>query len=66
MSAQKVVLITASSAGLGAQIARVFAADFRVVSQLAHGLDTDTNLVSGSSSTVKYRHDGVFPNAGSR
>jgi NAD(P)-dependent dehydrogenase (short-subunit alcohol dehydrogenase family) len=31
MTATKVALITASSAGLGAQIARVFAADFRVV-----------------------------------
>jgi len=31
MSVQKVALITASSAGLGAQIARVFAPDFRVV-----------------------------------
>ncbi|KAF2477869.1 oxidoreductase ucpA [Lindgomyces ingoldianus] len=31
MPAQKVALITASSAGLGAQIARVFAPDFRVV-----------------------------------
>lgn len=32
MAATKVALITASSAGLGAQIARVFAPDFRVVS----------------------------------
>lgn len=32
MSVQKVALITASSAGLGAQIARAFAPDFRVVS----------------------------------
>jgi hypothetical protein len=31
MSVQKVALITAGSAGLGAQIARVFAPDFRVV-----------------------------------
>lgn len=31
MAATKVALITASSAGLGAQIARVFAPDFRVV-----------------------------------
>jgi NAD(P)-dependent dehydrogenase (short-subunit alcohol dehydrogenase family) len=31
MAAVKVALITASSAGLGAQIARVFAPDFRVV-----------------------------------
>ncbi|KAF2661826.1 oxidoreductase ucpA [Lophiostoma macrostomum CBS 122681] len=31
MSVQKVALITASSAGLGAQIARVFAPDFRIV-----------------------------------
>ncbi len=31
MAAQKVALITAGSAGLGAQIARVFAPDFRVV-----------------------------------
>ena len=30
MAATKVALITASSAGLGAQIARVFAPDFRV------------------------------------
>jgi NAD(P)-dependent dehydrogenase (short-subunit alcohol dehydrogenase family) len=34
MAATKVALITASSAGLGAQIARVFAPDFRVVSYL--------------------------------
>ena len=34
MAATKVALITASSAGLGAQIARVFAPDFRVVSTL--------------------------------
>ena len=33
MAATKVALITASSAGLGAQIARVFAPDFRVVSR---------------------------------
>ena len=32
MATTKVALITASSAGLGAQIARVFAPDFRVVS----------------------------------
>jgi hypothetical protein len=32
MPVQKVALITASSAGLGAQIARAFAPDFRVVS----------------------------------
>jgi hypothetical protein len=32
MSVQKVALITASSAGLGAQVARVLAPDFRVVS----------------------------------
>lgn len=32
MAATKVALITASSAGLGAQIARAFAPDFRVVS----------------------------------
>jgi NAD(P)-dependent dehydrogenase (short-subunit alcohol dehydrogenase family) len=31
MATTKVALITASSAGLGAQIARVFAPDFRVV-----------------------------------
>lgn len=31
MAAQKVVLITAGTAGLGAQIARAFAADHRVV-----------------------------------
>lgn len=31
MSASKVVLITASSAGVGAQVARAFAPDFRVV-----------------------------------
>jgi NAD(P)-dependent dehydrogenase (short-subunit alcohol dehydrogenase family) len=30
---QKVALVTAGSAGLGAQIARVLAPDFRVVSQ---------------------------------
>lgn len=34
MTTQKVALITAGSAGLGAQIARVFAPDFRVVSTL--------------------------------
>lgn len=33
MSVQKVALITASSAGLGAQIARAFAPDFRIVSR---------------------------------
>ena len=32
MAAQKVALITAGTAGLGAQIARVLAPDFRVVS----------------------------------
>jgi hypothetical protein len=32
MSVQKVALVTASSAGLGAQVARVLAPDFRVVS----------------------------------
>lgn len=31
MATTKVALITASSAGLGAQIARAFAPDFRVV-----------------------------------
>jgi NAD(P)-dependent dehydrogenase (short-subunit alcohol dehydrogenase family) len=33
MMSQKVVLITAGSAGLGAQIARVFAPDYQVVSK---------------------------------
>jgi NAD(P)-dependent dehydrogenase (short-subunit alcohol dehydrogenase family) len=32
MAAQKVALITAGTAGLGAQIARVLAPDFRLVS----------------------------------
>lgn len=36
MSVQKVALITAGSAGLGAQIARVFAPDFRVVINYAN------------------------------
>jgi len=31
MSIQKVALITASSAGLGAQVARALAPDFRIV-----------------------------------
>lgn len=33
MSVQKVALITAGSAGLGAQVARALAPDFRVVSE---------------------------------
>ncbi|KAF2198487.1 oxidoreductase ucpA [Delitschia confertaspora ATCC 74209] len=51
MSVQKVVLITAGSAGLGAQIARVFAPDFRVVinyssnSQRAESLLSELNSI---------------------
>ena len=33
---QKVALITAGTAGLGAQVARVLAPDFRVVSKYKH------------------------------
>ncbi|KAH7064734.1 hypothetical protein B0J12DRAFT_693159 [Macrophomina phaseolina] len=39
MAAHKVVLITAGSAGLGAQIARTFAPDFRVVINYANNAD---------------------------
>ncbi|EOD48536.1 Short chain protein [Neofusicoccum parvum] len=39
MAAQKVALITAGTAGLGAQIARVFAPDFRVVINYANNAD---------------------------
>ncbi|KAF2240842.1 oxidoreductase ucpA [Trematosphaeria pertusa] len=45
MSVQKVALITASSAGLGAQIARVFAPDFRVVINYASNASRAQQLV---------------------
>jgi NAD(P)-dependent dehydrogenase (short-subunit alcohol dehydrogenase family) len=38
MSVQKVALITASSAGLGAQVARALAPDFRIVSSVHLGI----------------------------
>ncbi|KKY28337.1 putative oxidoreductase ucpa [Diplodia seriata] len=45
MAAQKVVLITAGSAGLGAQIARVFAPDFRVVINYSNNVDRAQSLI---------------------
>ncbi|KAF2711433.1 oxidoreductase ucpA [Pleomassaria siparia CBS 279.74] len=50
MSAQKVALITASSAGLGAQIARVFAPDFRVVINYASSKSKAEALLTELSS----------------
>ncbi|KAF2134378.1 oxidoreductase ucpA [Dothidotthia symphoricarpi CBS 119687] len=61
MAATKVALITASSAGLGAQIARVFAPDFRVVinyssnSERAQSLLKELFSLPGSSSQASPR-----------
>jgi len=54
MSIQKVALITASSAGLGAQVARVLAPDFRVVSTIpsVHTHRHSLHLVSSSQLTL--------------
>ncbi|KAF1979941.1 oxidoreductase ucpA [Bimuria novae-zelandiae CBS 107.79] len=46
MSVQKVALITASSAGLGAQVARVLAPDFRVVINYASNASRAEQLVA--------------------
>ncbi|KAH6643920.1 oxidoreductase ucpA [Boeremia exigua] len=63
MAATKVALITASSAGLGAQIARAFAPDFRVVinyasnAERAQALITELNGIpstSGASSEARF------------
>ncbi|KAF2147400.1 uncharacterized protein K452DRAFT_217908 [Aplosporella prunicola CBS 121167] len=64
MSAQKVVLITAGSAGLGAQIARTFAPDFRIVinyannseraQALLHELDASINNNSNNPKTPRF------------
>ena len=51
MATTKVALITASSAGLGAQIARVFAPDFRVVCMQTY---------SYMSIHVSHTHLGLF------
>lgn len=57
MAATKVALITASSAGLGAQIARAFAPDFRVVinyssnSDRAHALIKELNAIPSTTTT---------------
>ncbi|KAK8206531.1 hypothetical protein M8818_004364 [Zalaria obscura] len=45
MSAQKVALITAGTAGLGAQIARVFAPDYRVVINFANNATRASALI---------------------
>ncbi|KAF2102272.1 NAD(P)-binding protein [Rhizodiscina lignyota] len=50
MSAHKVVLITAGSAGLGAQIARAFAPDFRVVINYANNAARADSLLKELSS----------------
>ncbi|KAF2195347.1 oxidoreductase ucpA [Zopfia rhizophila CBS 207.26] len=50
MSVQKVALITAGSAGLGAQIARVFAPDFRVVINYSSNRDRANTLLTELSS----------------
>ncbi|KAF2878126.1 oxidoreductase ucpA [Massariosphaeria phaeospora] len=50
MSVQKVALITASSAGLGAQIARVFAPDFRIVINYASNHSRAQQLLDELSS----------------
>ncbi|KAF2268598.1 oxidoreductase ucpA [Lojkania enalia] len=50
MSIQKVALITASSAGLGAQIARVFAPDCRVVINYSSNKERAENLLKELSS----------------
>ncbi|KAF2848285.1 NAD(P)-binding protein [Plenodomus tracheiphilus IPT5] len=61
MSVPKVALITASSAGLGAQIARAFAPDFRVVinyssnSERANALIKELSSIPGSSSEANPR-----------
>ncbi|KAL6707865.1 hypothetical protein ACN47E_003765 [Coniothyrium glycines] len=61
MSATKVALITASSAGLGAQIARAFAPDFRVVinyssnAERAQSLIAELSSIQGSSSEASPR-----------
>ncbi|EOA85131.1 uncharacterized protein SETTUDRAFT_42278 [Exserohilum turcica Et28A] len=61
MAAAKVALITASSAGLGAQIARVLAPDFRVVinyssnSERAQSLIKELTSIPGSSSQASPR-----------
>jgi NAD(P)-dependent dehydrogenase (short-subunit alcohol dehydrogenase family) len=46
MSVQKVALITAGSAGLGAQIARVFAPDFRIVINYANNSERAQSLLT--------------------
>ncbi|KAF1985818.1 NAD(P)-binding protein [Aulographum hederae CBS 113979] len=46
MASQKVVLITAGTAGLGAQIARSFAPDFRVVINYANNASRADSLLS--------------------
>ncbi|ORY16046.1 oxidoreductase ucpA [Clohesyomyces aquaticus] len=50
MSVQKVALITASSAGLGAQIARVFAPDYRVVINYSTNSSRASTLLTELSS----------------
>ncbi|KAI4664516.1 uncharacterized protein J4E88_010660 [Alternaria novae-zelandiae] len=50
MATTKVALITASSAGLGAQIARVFAPDFRVVINYSSNSDRAATLMKELSS----------------
>ncbi|KAF2808044.1 oxidoreductase ucpA [Mytilinidion resinicola] len=51
MSVQKVVLITAGSAGLGAEIARVFAPDFRVIINYASNATRAESLLAELSQT---------------
>ncbi|KAF3035765.1 hypothetical protein E8E11_005392 [Didymella keratinophila] len=61
MAVTKVALITASSAGLGAQIARVFAPDFRVVinyssnSERAQSLMKELNAIPSTTSSSEPR-----------
>ncbi|KAI9710513.1 MAG: hypothetical protein M1820_002649 [Bogoriella megaspora] len=50
MAAQKVALVTAGTAGLGAQVARVLAPDFRVVVNYANNSDRAASLLTELSS----------------
>jgi NAD(P)-dependent dehydrogenase (short-subunit alcohol dehydrogenase family) len=56
MAATKVALITASSAGLGAQIARVFAPDFRVVRYSNLTYTASLEYITSLEHTASFKH----------
>ncbi|KAL1593961.1 hypothetical protein SLS60_010695 [Paraconiothyrium brasiliense] len=61
MSVQKVALITASSAGLGAQVARVLAPDFRIVINYASNASRASDLVDELSKIPSTQTTGATP-----